>query len=141
MLDAINRLQTCPILEPDHPVSIEPTALDIAEDLYYEVFDCSASKWREIVGDGVNLKEEFGPHNQMGDVSIDGVGPVIPENLVVGRVIERRLSRRCHGWPIKALLPYILQHGAVFLVNVGLELQIASKITWDAAKAGKVVPS
>ncbi len=77
----------------------------------------------------------------MDDVYIDAVRPIIPENLVVGRVAERRISRRCDGWPTETLLPYIVQHGAVSVLNVGLELQIASKITGDAAKAPKVVLS
>ena len=55
MLDAINRPQTPPILKPDHPTPVKPTALDIADDLHYEVLDCSASRWRDIVGNGVDL--------------------------------------------------------------------------------------
>ena len=77
----------------------------------------------------------------MSNVSVDAVGPVVPQNLVVGRVAEWRVSRRSDGQPMEAFWLHIVQHGAVILLNAVLELQIATYITRDAAKAGEVILS
>ena len=97
----MNALQALPIPEPYNLIS-RNTILP-AEFLLNEYFDELLRRWSHITGI-IFLQEEFRPNNQVFDVRIKSVGPVVVEDPIVVDIGEWKVARRCQAVPVKSFL-------------------------------------
>lgn len=79
MLNGMHALQTRPVLEPDDMVRLHFGA----ERPLHKVFDASLSLRREVVRAWYLFQRELGPYNEVHNLLVDAVGPVVVENLDV----------------------------------------------------------
>jgi len=83
MLQRTNTLQALPILKPHHISLPAKRALHIRLDLLPRL-------WRRAPCRRVVCELEFRPYDEVHDVGVDAVGPVVVEDFDVGSVGEGR---------------------------------------------------
>lgn len=86
LTQCVYALQASPVLEPHETISWNPIwATEALDDKVFDLLSCS---WRQVVGSRVVLQQEFGPDNEVDNVRIESIRPVIEQNLVVVGVAE-----------------------------------------------------
>ncbi len=89
---------------------------------------------REIAGDLIFLKFEFGPHDKVHDIEIDAVWPVVVQDLVVGAVLEDGVSRGYDGRPTESFMLDEVKNRSICSLQVVHKLHIAFQVAWRTLK-------
>lgn len=77
----------------------------------------------------VVVQNELRPDHHMSDVQINGVWPVVVEDLVVCLVAERSVARRVDFRPIKTLMLQEVKYRAITPLQIVTVSQVFSEVT------------
>ena len=125
MLQRIYGLQTAPILEPDNP------------SLFQHIAECPIDKLVNlrlcrIIRRRAFFEVKFRPDDQVRDVLINTVRPVVEENFVVRRVCKMVVPRRGDRGPLQAFVLQEIQDRAICPFTIVDVLQVPSLFAWNA---------
>ena len=127
VLKSLHALQRPAVSEPNQVVSRD-TASSAAKVLLHEVLNVGMGFGSKITGDHILFEVEFGPDDNMNDVEVDAVGPVIVEDLVVSRVAEWRSAGGLERCPVQSLFLNEVDDRSESAVEVVSELDISSEV-------------
>lgn len=139
MLESGHALQAWPALEPDYLIPSHAAgslATERAGDKVVHLCSRPPSQGAVLRCRAVFfLKRELGPHDQMRDIFVDPVRPVVVKDIVVARLRERGPARRSDVGPPNALVLDEALHRAVCLAQVVCVFLIPAKIARGSLKA------
>lgn len=64
----------------------------------------------------------------MDNVKVNAVWPVIVEDFVIGRILERRLTRGADRWPVQSFVLNEVEDGAKCLLEVVDKLYVSYQV-------------
>ena len=124
MFHSLDAFEVAPVLEPCHLFSRYLSLL--TKHLIHQGINGSSSFARQVSCLCIFFKLKFGPNNEMDDIRIKPIGPVIVEDLVICRLGEPCSAGRGQGRPLQSIFDYEVADGAEFFFQLRTKLQIFS---------------
>lgn len=145
VLDSVHALQALPIFEPDDMLGLDLRV----ECLPHVVLDLPVGFWRRYTGFRVIFEFKFSPDDEMDDLLIYAVRPIIVENFDVlcGASTNEQdawatectikfewLASRSHCLPLQPFVDYEVHNRPILLYQAVRVLAILPQIRWNTVE-------